>query len=298
MMKAGYEKSYILKRLRDDLKARKELIDVVHRLAKDFSSLQIVIRPHPFEEEKEYLEVFRDMRNISIRREGTIAPWLKSALCVLHLNSSIALDAYMLGQIPISIDWINTDIIRGMSEVSYEISRKSKSYDELKDMISHSVTRNEQNKVTNVVDTEIEQQITDWFHQIDGKASLRVAEAILKTIQKERHRSDKSQCKKMALYGSNNAASFKGWGYGLTRIALGPVLSELLRSLFFDRLAGAGVRHNKAIRVSKVNELLERIDHIVADDQVYTANCHNGRGNLADKIGMLSLRIQPQEISY
>jgi hypothetical protein len=50
------------------------------------------------------------------------------------------------------------------------------------------VTRNEQNKVTNVVDTEIEQQITDWFHQIDGKASLRVAEAILKTIQKEGHR--------------------------------------------------------------------------------------------------------------
>jgi len=72
-------------------------IHLINRLSVEFPDLNVVIRPHPAENEATYGTIFAGVANIHIVREGSIGPWLLACKAMIHDGCTTGLEAHLAG---------------------------------------------------------------------------------------------------------------------------------------------------------------------------------------------------------
>lgn len=69
------------------------LIELVQKLSAKFSQKNIIVRPHPAESIDFYLNLFADLHNVRVIREGHVIPWLRRAAVVVMNGCTTSVQA-------------------------------------------------------------------------------------------------------------------------------------------------------------------------------------------------------------
>lgn len=159
--------------------AQEGMIALVVDLAKKYPMRKFVVRPHPFENEKGYLERFSNFSNVIVTLENDISSWLRRAEIVLQMNSSCGVEGALLGRKVLSLEMFQHESIR-VSQCS-ECSIMTRTHEEFFDVFDALLN----GRTTSYLDSEIQRSsesvkgmIRDWLHEVDGKRAEFVAERL------------------------------------------------------------------------------------------------------------------------
>lgn len=151
------------------------IIFLTNKIEKEIS---IVIRPHPFEDEKVYEKVFKNFSNVFVIKEGSVIPWIYHSMALIHRDCSTAIEASFMKINAISIEYfIGSSKYR--QEVPRKVSLKANDNNELYSLIKESLTKSYE---TNN-ETINEWVISNWYRAIDGTSSKIISEVIIKNIK-------------------------------------------------------------------------------------------------------------------
>ncbi len=71
-------------------------VEMIEETAKEFPNINIVIRPHPGENIRSYLQIFRKLQNVHVVHEGSIIKWLLAAKVIIHNGCTSGIEAFLL----------------------------------------------------------------------------------------------------------------------------------------------------------------------------------------------------------
>jgi len=148
-----------------------ELVSLVQRMP----DRSFVVRPHPFEGTAYYREAFASCRNVVVDDAGDVMAVLSAARALLHVNCGTSVEATFLGVLPIAVEFANNEAARGLNPLPARISHPVNSARELDDTLNGAaaVAR------SHPFEANYQAHIHPWFHDNDGHAGGRVAEAML-----------------------------------------------------------------------------------------------------------------------
>lgn len=175
MIKNGWDHHYINKMAQDQNGILIGLLETVCRLAVLFPEKHFLIRPHPFEDFTVYRKRFESVFNVTVDGSGNVFNVIRHCACLLHLNCGTSVEAVMLGRLPISIEFLNTDHMANHSTLPSQISMKANNFEHLVAII------NDLPKYYQIFDfdTVYREHIYNFFYENDGFAGDRVADVIL-----------------------------------------------------------------------------------------------------------------------
>jgi len=248
---AGWKREYIDQFLADLREVFERYLCELERLIRDCPEQTFVVRPHPFEARDLYRRRFVGYPNVVVDPSGSIFNVIHNASCVLHLNCGTAVESVLLGKLPVSLEYLNTDIQRRHTPLPSHISFGVESYADLKRVIG-DIGRT---AATFDFDAIKREYIRPWFHDVDGHASQRVAEELLSIL---RH--------------NGGGPRRTGWVASLRSSSPDPSLKQRLQGVVNNALGskhGAAVRNlanpewrHKAFGAKDVRELLAMFDRV------------------------------------
>lgn len=109
-----------------------EFLKAVEYIAEKLPSLNIVVRPHPVENPESWKTLLPEKENIHVIREGSITPWLRNAIAVIHNGCTTAIEATISGIPVITYVPIGKNI---ENEVSNQLGLKVSNKEELLEAI-------------------------------------------------------------------------------------------------------------------------------------------------------------------
>ena len=74
------------------------LINALVQIAKKYSNLKIVLRPHPAEDHSYYKTILEIFPNIEVIHEGSVIPWILGSKMMIHDGCTTAIEAYLAGK--------------------------------------------------------------------------------------------------------------------------------------------------------------------------------------------------------
>jgi len=235
-----------------------EMINAVAGLAESFPEAIFVIRPHPFESQRIYDQLFKTISNIKVIQKGTSMPWVNSALLLIQRNCSTAIEANLLDVETVSLEWINAQLLRNemIAAVSEHANSKEDLFKKVEDKLKGKHTC-----PTNSVKEQRDRMVDDWFCAIDGKSSDRVANAIMETISTNEDDIKKQKLLKILTY------------QGFTKSGIKSVVRFLcIRVLGLERyykLKGSLLKqpdaHSKTFRLNDVQVIVDRLSGVKCD---------------------------------
>lgn len=256
MVNAGFTREYANQVVIEARHAYLSTLEMSMKLARHFPDVHFVLRPHPFENIKSY-DALADYPNFEVRQEGTSIEWINGARLLIHQNCSTAIEATMLNVEPLSMEWFNTPSLR--VEAAAQVSRPVASESDLIALVKEGVKR----PLPLVAEETAQfrrQIVRDLFTAVDGASSIRVADAILKTIAKARGK---------VRSGTLPRPSSRGRAVAMARSALGYKASSALRR----RFGSAEIerrRLGKTFAADMVGAVLDRIDAASVDGRRFS----------------------------
>ena len=109
MVQAGFSREFARQFIVDAGQAYRSVLDTSIKLARHFTDVQFVLRPHPFENIHAY-DALAELPNSHVRQDGTSLEWISGARLLIHQNCSTAIEATMLKVEPLSMEWFNTPL--------------------------------------------------------------------------------------------------------------------------------------------------------------------------------------------
>lgn len=184
--KLGYDESYIDLLCEQTLQAKKRLVDDTLFLAKQLPSEKIIFRPHPFENELIYAELFKEHSNVEIRSDKTVDYWLRKAKFLIHFECSTAIEATCLN-IP-ALSPAKMETIRPIQDANlcttfYQNSEELLQY--AKKILANDVGISKPESAT--------EAIQNVYFKIDGNAQSRIADQILYSLSQTNKLSQERQ---------------------------------------------------------------------------------------------------------
>lgn len=173
-LSAGWEADYISHVIEEFKDLLPRFTDEIRRVAGNNPDISFVLRPHPFENPSYYHDRLGDLENMRVSCEENIVDAINGAKCVLHLNCGSAVEAILGGCLPVSLEYLNSEIMRSHTPLPGKISYPARSYDELQYIIKNI------DKVANdfLSKDHFDKHLAEWFYRKDGNAAWRVAEVI------------------------------------------------------------------------------------------------------------------------
>lgn len=179
MVGIGYSRSFANQYVQDIDLAYRKFKEIVKHVVEYFPDIHFVLRPHPFENCESYQQYIK-FPNFEVRQEGSSIEWLNQAKLLIHLNCITAIEATMLGVEPVSVEWINTQILANQAP-PLNVGHKAQTQDELlqviRDIISGAFSPAEEALHARL------RVIQERYHAIDGLSAKRVADAIQSALQ-------------------------------------------------------------------------------------------------------------------
>lgn len=267
MVQAGFTREFARQFIAEAGHAYRSVLDTSIKLAKHFSDVQFVLRPHPFENIRSY-DALAELPNAHVLQDGTSLEWISGARLLIHQNCSTAIEATMLKVEPLSMEWFNTPALR--LDPASKVSRTAGSEADLIDLVTRGLDQRLP-PVAAETETFRSQIIGDLYAAVDGGSSGRVTKAILETIARARRGKMPAQ----AL----PSPSSRGLVAAAVRRTLGYRASSALRR----RFGSAEIerrRLGKAFGPDAVNSVLRRLDAASADGRSFVVQRiagHSGR---------------------
>ena len=101
-------------------------------LEKAFPELNIVVRPHPTENQEVYNRIAAQYERVRVTNEGNVVPWLMAARVLLHNGCTTGVEAYAMGVPSISYrSTVNDDYDLGFYQLSNGLSHQCFDFTEL-----------------------------------------------------------------------------------------------------------------------------------------------------------------------
>ncbi len=227
----GWSETYIRDWFSEIESVLPRYLDEIEALARSMPRQPIVVRPHPFENDD----------NIKIDGSGDVLNMINAAKCIVHLNCGTAVDALLQRKAPISLEYLNTDLLLDHTPLPSRISLKSQSRDHLIAIVEGLVS-GDVSYDYDAVFSEIE----PWFYRADGFASARVASVLAGASRQSAK--------------SSFARAAKG---GRSSPSIGQIFQGTASVLFGSHLVGTirgkitKARRDKDIRLADVQSLLD-----------------------------------------
>jgi surface carbohydrate biosynthesis protein len=73
-----------------------EYFQLVKKVALAFKDYSIIVRPHPSESKKMWASLAKDHKNVFIRTDNSVAPWIIGAECIIHSSCTTGMEAFLL----------------------------------------------------------------------------------------------------------------------------------------------------------------------------------------------------------
>jgi surface carbohydrate biosynthesis protein len=243
----GWEESYVSRLFSSLEEVFPRYMETLHRLATTLPSVSFRIRPHPFEDEAIYRARFGRLANVRVDGSGNVLHAIANAACVVHLNCGTSIESLMLGTPAISLEFLNSEIMRSHAPLPSRISIAAGSFQEVQSMLADAEALKQLQAARRV--QLIQQFIRPWFHELDGKAAERVAEQAIAAVSA---RPTSKRSLRASLAGSRRASAGR---------VISGLVCNLLGSYRGSRLASLGIpqRAAKAIRVEEVRSGIARL---------------------------------------
>ncbi len=190
----GYREADVRRWFENEVESIPKLVTLANRLATDFPELDVVIRPHPEEDEVTYQELLHNKANLQVSQALSITPWILRSIAVIQRSCTTALEASLAGKLAISPQWIERVNVYPLPE---SVSLPCASYDELRDVLEARLLGRE--VLPAELTQAIERTVFQGFFNIDGRAHKRVADAIMESLVPSRA-PDRRKCVRY-LYG-------------------------------------------------------------------------------------------------
>lgn len=157
-----------------------ELIPV---LSNRFPNNQIIIRPHPSEDNIYWINKFRNLKNVKVIYEGNSNDWIYSSRIMIHSNCTTGVESYLLGKK--SISYIPIEKTKLEAELPTLLSYKAACVDEVctlvKVALNCKLKNNEEFKDEQVTE-KYDEQVTEKY--IEGTKGEFSSNLILNLIGK------------------------------------------------------------------------------------------------------------------
>jgi surface carbohydrate biosynthesis protein len=177
-------------------------IELAKNLSREMKDIQVIIRPHPHENERTYsnsIDAFA-FPNVSVFREGPVIPWILGSKSVIHRHCTTAIEAALAGKPALAPSWVRTSANAPDAE---KVSHHVGSEQELKDLIQ--LSNNDQLKPTDSIKNELSRIVEDWLFQVDGDSHKRVANAIADNLKPGLHpNKDKARRQMYRIFDNRN----------------------------------------------------------------------------------------------
>jgi surface carbohydrate biosynthesis protein len=153
-----------------------KIIESIISISK-LNKINIVIRPHPFEDELVYKKIFKNFDNVEVIKVGSAIPWIFHSNALIHRDCSTALEASFMNINPISIEYPKSSS-NYRQEVPQKVSVKANNLEELNEIVQ-KLLLNKENRENSDTNNWV---ISNWYRAIDGKSALLISEIISKKI--------------------------------------------------------------------------------------------------------------------
>lgn len=157
-----------------------EFIEMSKNLGKRFPNERFVLRPHPFESGEPYIKGLNGVPNVEMRGDGSIDSWLYRSKALIHFECSTALEACLIDVPTFSIK--KNAKFREVEIIS-EITDYCEDEVELTERLE-AVLRGAYKPTLSLAQRR-ERMIENIYFRFDGKAHLRVRDAIAATLSKQ-----------------------------------------------------------------------------------------------------------------
>jgi len=111
---------------------------------------------------------------------GDVFDALGNARCLVHLNCTTAVEANLMGLASISLEFLNTALLKRHWPLPSTVSHCARDLDEV-----HGLIRSPERLADRRASAEAMARIEPWFHTTDGRAGARVAEVIDRVLRQE-----------------------------------------------------------------------------------------------------------------
>jgi surface carbohydrate biosynthesis protein len=155
-----------------------ELLRTVRAVALANPDRSFVVRPHPFENQEVYKAFFARNANVLVDGAGEVMSVIKAADLVLHLNCGTSVETRLLGKVPVSLEFLNSDAVKYNVSVPSKISYPVKGIDELNALMKNP-------DIIPAPYRQMEssyQELKPWFGELDGKAAERAASIVAEHV--------------------------------------------------------------------------------------------------------------------
>jgi surface carbohydrate biosynthesis protein len=273
MVQAGFSAEFARQFIVDARQAYRSTLEMSIKLARHFTDVRFVLRPHPFENIRSY-DALADLPNVHVRQDGTSLEWINCAGILVHQNCSTAIEATMLGVEPLSMEWFNTPALR--LDAASRVSRGANSEADLIDLVQQGLDGGLPTLPQETREYR-RQIISDLFTDIDGAGSARATAAILDTICAAK----RGKTAPTAV----SRPSARGLVADTVRRTLGYKASSALRRSY-SAPESERRRSGKAFAPETVNAVLRRVNAASVDGRSFVA--HGVTGTTGGKARMMS----------
>ena len=245
----GWDGEYVERLFHDLREVFRRYLETVAELARRHPDRLFVIRPHPFEDAALYERTFAMQKNVLVDGSGSVFGVIHHAACVLHLNCQTAVETVLLDKLPVSMEFLNTELLHRHYPIPSQISYCAGNFDELDSIIRDPEAYRARYPAARIY----EQYIQPWFHVNDGNASARVVEQVLAHTRPADNRTGRWRRYRLSLDGCLERPSLLQRAQGL--------LMNLVGSRAVSEWRGRlnPVRQTKDVGADFVMSMLNRI---------------------------------------
>jgi len=114
----------------------KDFKRLIPDLEKAFPDYNIVVRPHPTENQGVYQQIASRCQRVQVTNEGNVVPWLMAAKALIHNGCTTGVEAYVMGVPALSYQaTVNDDYDYGFYFLPNKISHQCFDFEELKKLL-------------------------------------------------------------------------------------------------------------------------------------------------------------------
>jgi surface carbohydrate biosynthesis protein len=157
-----------------------KMIEITNELAKKFPQVTFILRPHPFENEKVYIEKLDldEQSNLHVIRLGTIDQWISRASLLIHRGSTTSLEAAICNVPSLTPSWLPILSVDSRDRLSIEIPNM--------ELLCSTIQRFVQENYKPTAEyTQLKEEILhQTYGALDGNNHKRVTKVIIESVDK------------------------------------------------------------------------------------------------------------------
>ena len=245
----GWDAGYVQELFSELHRVFPRYLDIIEAIAQSAPARTVQVRPHPFENEALYHERFAGMPNVIIDGKGDIFNAIYGAECIVHLNCGSSVDAVRMGKTPISIEFLNSEVMRRHAPLPSQVSCHANSLNDLLELVGDVSLRANRYDVL-----KARRKIEPWFHLSDGRAAERTAEFLLGKGGQTKSGARRSL--RSAFFAGRSRPTLRQTLLGALSLAMGSYIASMLLNFLQN------ARRGKHFDLGAVRDLIELYSHL------------------------------------